>query len=383
MKKLLLIAFVFSLALALGLALAETPDFKVENNVILIDLDGDGKNEQVELTASEEGQMGFVTLNISKQNVLTDHRIILDYDLGFDPETQIKIYPIRSGSRNLLYIETHATGSESLYSTWMVVSFHSNSLQFLAFMNDPGWSGGVGLYEGNDPVDSSTFLLYSSDYNSYSESSYLSVLDSRFAGYGLKFYIAQMPFKGWYSAAALLENQYQACAIDVTHTQLNSMRSTMTTGGSLSSAKDSGFKVSITGKIHLRTGPSIDYLSIGIINKGQTATYLGQSEFDSRGVAWHYVSMTAGTGWISSKYSKLDVIDKLIPTNLQNKVETTASIHVRTAPDVNSASLAALPKGNKLPFLGVISVDDRGIAWFKISFNGKEAWISSKYSKLL
>jgi hypothetical protein len=31
-------------------------------------------------------------------------------------------------------------------------------------------------------------------------------------------------------------------------------------------------------------------------------------------------------------------------------------------------------------YLGETSIDDRGVLWYKIKWNGREAWVSSKYT---
>ena len=39
--------------------------------------------------------------------------------------------------------------------------------------------------------------------------------------------------------------------------------------------------------------------------QGDTATYLGDSSVDSRGVAWYRISWEGGSGWVSSRYTTL------------------------------------------------------------------------------
>ena len=41
------------------------------------------------------------------------------------------------------------------------------------------------------------------------------------------------------------------------------------------------------------------------MKKGQTASYLGSTKKDARGVAWYKVSFNGRTGWVSSRYGKL------------------------------------------------------------------------------
>ena len=383
MKRCLLVLTALLLCLLMSAAQAEVPAYTVENNVIVIDLDGDGLAEQVELTRADEEGMSYVTLNVSRQNVLISHMRLLS--CMSDSQTQIKVYPLRVKEKNYLYIETHATGSESLYSTWMIAGFSDSAICFHAFMSDPGWTSGTALYDGNDPVDAETYLAYSADYDSFDEQSYLNVLRVKFAYYDIDFFFESLPFTGWYSAAVLMPAPNLVCALDVSHKQLTGQLTQSNSAESAAGDKLSmyaDFKIKITGNLHLRAGAGLDYKDLGVIAKGANVNYLGESRIDGRGVVWHYVSTNLGIGWISGKYSENEYIDKLIPSSLSGEAESTASIHVRALPDIHSKALGVVSKGTKLAFLNTICVDERGVAWFKVSFSGGDAWISSKYSAL-
>ena len=74
---------------------------------------------------------------------------------------------------------------------------------------------------------------------------------------------------------------------------------------SSSSSSSSSGKVTTTGSVNIRAGAGLDYKSVGNMGKGKTATYLGETKKDGRGVAWYKISYKGITGWVSSKYSKL------------------------------------------------------------------------------
>ena len=65
-------------------------------------------------------------------------------------------------------------------------------------------------------------------------------------------------------------------------------------------------KVTITGNANVRAGAGLGYVSLGVINKGNTAEYLNQASVDSRGVIWYRISFGSLTGWVSSKYAVLN-----------------------------------------------------------------------------
>jgi len=71
----------------------------------------------------------------------------------------------------------------------------------------------------------------------------------------------------------------------------------------VSGGKSAGQKIKATGNVRVRKGPGLDYAEMGIIDKGDTLTFLGEARYDNRGVAWYKVSYTKKTGWVSSRYS--------------------------------------------------------------------------------
>ena len=64
------------------------------------------------------------------------------------------------------------------------------------------------------------------------------------------------------------------------------------------------------------------------------------------------------------------------------QVEATASVNLRTGPGLAYDKIDAVKKGTTLEYLGETSTDDRGIDWYRVSYEGQSLWISSRYSKL-
>lgn len=63
-------------------------------------------------------------------------------------------------------------------------------------------------------------------------------------------------------------------------------------------------------------------------------------------------------------------------------VRATGSVNLRKGPGLGYGKVAAVKKGTKLDYLGETSTDSRGVKWYKVRYNGKSVWISSRYSKL-
>ena len=69
----------------------------------------------------------------------------------------------------------------------------------------------------------------------------------------------------------------------------------------------SGGKKYITGysgKSNVRTGPSRDYRSIGVLHRDEDARYLGKTATDERGVVWYKIRWNGRDAWVSSMYTK-------------------------------------------------------------------------------
>ena len=65
----------------------------------------------------------------------------------------------------------------------------------------------------------------------------------------------------------------------------------------------------------------------------------------------------------------------------KNFVKTTGNVNVRKGAGTNTKIMGVLPSGTIVSYLRVTKKDKRGVAWYKINFNGTAAWVSSKYSK--
>lgn len=55
--------------------------------------------------------------------------------------------------------------------------------------------------------------------------------------------------------------------------------------------------------------------------------------------------------------------------------------HVRTGPGLDYEAIGVLHRGEDARYLGETAIDDRGVLWYKIKWNGKSAWVSSRYTK--
>ncbi len=61
----------------------------------------------------------------------------------------------------------------------------------------------------------------------------------------------------------------------------------------------------VGGDCSIRSKANKDSTRLGVIKSGKTATYLGKSSKDSRGVVWYKIKYDGVTGWVSSRYADL------------------------------------------------------------------------------
>ena len=59
----------------------------------------------------------------------------------------------------------------------------------------------------------------------------------------------------------------------------------------------------------------------------------------------------------------------------------TGNTNVRTGPGLNYRIIGVLHKGDETKYLGKSSTDERGVAWYKVDWNGRTGWVSSRYTR--
>ena len=55
--------------------------------------------------------------------------------------------------------------------------------------------------------------------------------------------------------------------------------------------------------------------------------------------------------------------------------------HVRTGPGKQYHVIGVLHRDEDAKYLGKTAVDGRGVVWYKIRWDGRDAWVSSMYTR--
>lgn len=65
------------------------------------------------------------------------------------------------------------------------------------------------------------------------------------------------------------------------------------------------------------------------------------------------------------------------------EVRTTGNVWLRVGPGLDYDPVTIVSEGKTLDYLGEQSVDERGVAWYKVTAGEKTGWVSSRYSELI
>ena len=123
-------------------------------------------------------------------------------------------------------------------------------------------------------------------------------------------------------------------------------------------------KKQTTTNVNFRNGAGTSYRIIATLPKGTKVETVSESN------GWTKVKYDGRLGYISSNYLE----DIKISTNTSvTKEVNTDSLNVRSGPSTSYSVLGKLNKGTKVP---VISEES---GWSKINYNGKDAYVSSRY----
>jgi len=141
------------------------------------------------------------------------------------------------------------------------------------------------------------------------------------------------------------------------------------------------------GDCNMRDYPSLNGGKLTVLRNGAVADYLGQTSTDNRGVDWYYVSYNGKTGWVSSKYSYITDSPDSYPQSSSSVSygyvkATSHKVNLRDEPNLSGEDIGTMDKGETASYLGQKSTDSRGVVWYKVRFEGKVGWVSSRYSKL-
>ena len=55
--------------------------------------------------------------------------------------------------------------------------------------------------------------------------------------------------------------------------------------------------------------------------------------------------------------------------------------NIRTGPGREYRSIGVLHRGEDVRYLGNTAIDERGVVWYNVRYDGRDAWVSSMYTR--
>ena len=127
-----------------------------------------------------------------------------------------------------------------------------------------------------------------------------------------------------------------------------------------------------TENLNLRVEASTSSKIITTIPKGKTIEIV-----EKLNSGWYKVNYNGKTGYVSSSYVSINGSTENKPSIVTEKGVTTANLNLRVEASKSSKIITTIPKGKTIEI-----VEKLNSGWYKVNYNGKTGYVSSKYVRL-
>ncbi|MEZ7892157.1 MAG: SH3 domain-containing protein [Candidatus Wallbacteria bacterium] len=127
--------------------------------------------------------------------------------------------------------------------------------------------------------------------------------------------------------------------------------------------------VRVSTYLNVRSGPGTNYDVIGKLYNGNNVDILEESG------GWYKINYNGQTGWICGKYVSTGAAAASVSPSKLGSVSVSGSsyLNVRSGPGTDNSVIGKLYSGDSVTIL-----EESG-GWYKINYNGQEAWVCGKY----
>src|SRR5574341_282126 len=138
-------------------------------------------------------------------------------------------------------------------------------------------------------------------------------------------------------------------------------------------AQESSVTATPTGNVNLRSGPGVDYATIGKVPANSSVPVLGRNA-DSK---WILIQHQGQRGWIAAWLATItgDLNSVAVSSEVVGgpvRVKTLSTLNIRSGPGVNYGVLGTVPGGKELSPLARTASN----SWLLIEYNGIRGWIA-------
>ena len=125
-------------------------------------------------------------------------------------------------------------------------------------------------------------------------------------------------------------------------------------------------------RLNVRNNPGVGSTLLGSVQKGETVTIIGKAN------GWAKISYKGKEGYVSLSFVKVEgkETEQIESGPQETGTITATSLRIRSAANTNSTILGYLKQGEKITVLG------KANGWAKISYKGKEGYVSLSFVKV-
>ena len=130
--------------------------------------------------------------------------------------------------------------------------------------------------------------------------------------------------------------------------------------------------------------------NLGRIDNGEYV--IGISSVERKGYTWIYCNYNGIEGYIrknnlvkvssGSASGGASSGSGSASSGGSGTVSFTGNVNVRTGPGLDYEVIGSVSQGQTLSYAGETRNDNRGVAWYSVTYNGRKRWVSSRYANL-
>lgn len=136
-----------------------------------------------------------------------------------------------------------------------------------------------------------------------------------------------------------------------------------------------------TSSLYVRADASKKAESIGSVSSGDRITLYGEKK-DANDVVWYKITYYGKSGFVSSQYVDIVKTYSYVIYTPVKYGKASGSVNVRSDAGLSYDKVGHLSKGKKKIIKGY-KIAENGKKWYRISYDGKAAYVSSKYLGLI
>lgn len=147
--------------------------------------------------------------------------------------------------------------------------------------------------------------------------------------------------------------------------------------------------VTSTHDLNVREKPSVDAKRLGGLSRGTKVEVNGTVQENGKDSGWYRITYKSKTAYVSSDYVGKNKPEPIKEQAAGRKVKDISftgyatsvkpDLNVRAEPKVSAKRLGGISFGSTVEVTGVVQENGKDANWYRIKYNGKEAYVAAAY----